>query len=71
MLFYQALSFDGPNVTYLVLGLDIMVFVDVGFVVRQIVNLIRERRRRMAGYQRICGLRCHSVLFLFCHRLSL
>ncbi|MGB2166747.1 MAG: ATP-binding protein, partial [Candidatus Puniceispirillales bacterium] len=40
------------NVTYLVLGLDIMVLLLMsGFVVRQIVNLIRERRRRMAGYQ--------------------
>ncbi|MGB2488044.1 MAG: ATP-binding protein [Candidatus Puniceispirillales bacterium] len=57
LLTYAVLSspqfLDGKsNVTYLVLGLDIMVLLLMsGFVVRQIVNLIRERRRRMAGYQ--------------------
>ncbi|MGB1963555.1 MAG: ATP-binding protein [Candidatus Puniceispirillales bacterium] len=57
LLTYAVLSspqfLDGKsNVTYLVLGLDIMVLLLMsGFVVRQIVNLIRERRRRMAGYE--------------------
>ncbi len=57
LLTYAVLSspqfLDGKsNLTYLVLGLDIMVLLLMsGFVVRQIVNLIRERRRRMAGYQ--------------------
>ena len=44
---------DGQShVSYLVLGLDVLVLLVLsGFVIRQIIALIKERRSRMAGYQ--------------------
>lgn len=57
LLTYAVLSspqfLDGKSrVTFLVLGLDVTVLLVLsGFVTRQIINLIKERRRRMAGYQ--------------------
>ena len=57
LLTYAVLSspqfLDGKsNLTVLVLGLDVTVLLLLsGLVVRQIIGLIKERRRRMAGYQ--------------------
>ncbi|MBL6782329.1 MAG: HAMP domain-containing protein [Alphaproteobacteria bacterium] len=44
---------DGQShVSYLVLGLDVLVLLVLsGFVIRQIIALMKERRSRMAGYQ--------------------